>query len=262
MSYVPFSNINPTIAPAYNRDLRGQPWLLDFKHASKLYRSDNYALAPKAGFIYFVKFNPSAEVIERLKGVFATITLREILLSTGLLAKSVQLPKFKISTETINQYNRKTNIQTKINYEPVRLEFHDDNADNTNKLWQIYFDYYNSDARGVFSFGDTKYSDRYIDYGFKNDNRGPFFASIDIYVLHKGNYTKITLVNPLITGWEHDTLDQTDGTKLLKNSMMLSYETVRYESGQITDDSESAAFRSNPYYDNSKQKCAHEQVLR
>lgn len=259
MSYVPFSEINPTIAPAYNSNYSGQPWLLDFEHASKLYRSNNYALAPKAGFIYFVKFNTSvvskAQAAAVLSGKVKSALserLKDTLLSTGLLAKSVQLPKFKISTETINQYNRKTNIQTKINYEPVRLEFHDDNADNTNRLWQTYFDYYNSDALNTFNFKDTKYADRFVDYGFRNNLRDPFFTSIDIYVLHKGEYTKITLVNPLITGWDHDTLDQADGTKLLKNSMMLSYENVQYDRGPITDNTDSAAFRENPHYDTTK----------
>jgi len=257
MSYVPFSNINPVAAKGYVTQTLGTPWLLDFEHASKLYRSNNYALAPKTGFIYFVRFNTSTAANQILSNaVMGASRLvknfdTDILLLTGLLAKSVQLPKFKITTETINQYNRKTNIQTKINYEPVRLEFHDDNADNTNKLWNLYFSYYNSDAKNN-NFGDTKYVNEYFDYGFRNAQQTPFFTSIDIYVLHKGDYTKITLINPLITGWDHDTLDQADGTKLLKNSMMLSYETVNYETGQITTGAESAAFKDLRYYDNTK----------
>jgi len=41
----------------------------------------------------------------------------------GFLAKKVDLPKFKVATQTLNQYNRKTNIQTKLTYDPINIEF-------------------------------------------------------------------------------------------------------------------------------------------
>lgn len=223
----------------------------DYHHAEKLYRTNKYALAPKAGFIYFVNFNISTEINSHL---VHDSPISEVLKLSGLLAKSVQLPKFKVTTETLNQYNRKTNVQTKLNYEPVRLEFHDDYASNTNTLWELYYQYYYADSSyvkpaGTFSteFDDTKFSDTDYLYGYRNVNSVPFFTSIDIYVLHQGKFTCTSLINPLITSWEHDTLDQTDGTKMLKNSMTLAYENVFYTSGEITDGSESASFKNNRY---------------
>ena len=93
-----------------------------YSHATKLYVDDNFARAPKFGFLYFVSFNINAPA---LSGSYWPANGQQ---DVGLLVKKVDQPKFKIATETINQYNRKTNIQTKITYEPVSIEFHDDNS--------------------------------------------------------------------------------------------------------------------------------------
>jgi hypothetical protein len=58
----------------------------------------------------------------------------------------VDLPKFTINNETLNQYNRKRVVQTKINYDPVTLTFHDDGGDNVRKMWYAYYNYYYKDA--------------------------------------------------------------------------------------------------------------------
>lgn len=258
MSYVPFSAINPTAASQYVTNKPGSPWLRDYAHASKLYRSNNYALSPKAGFLYFVDFNVSPKVKELLGGSKDQTNI-EMLALSGLLARSVQLPKFKVATETINQYNRKTNVQTKLTYEPVRLEFHDDNASNTNSLWQNYYKYYYKDSAyapnkvgsGTVdpAFKDTKFGEKDYAYGYQNFKQEPFFTSIDIYVLHQGNFTSMSLINPLITGWDHDTLDQTESTKILKNSMTIVYEDVFYDKGFTLTGDSSAEFIDSRHYD-------------
>lgn len=244
------NTINPASAATYTTNKTGDLWFRDYKHATQLYRVDNYALAPKVGFLYFVKFN----INEAAKSTGWNSTV------AGLLAKNVQLPKFKISTETVNQYNRKTNIQTKLNYEPVKLEFHDDNASNTNGLWQNYFKYYYTDPNyapslrtNAIQLKDTKFDIIDYQYGYQNPKQTPFFSSIDVYVLHqgkhRGDYTKMSLINPLITSWDHDILDQTEGNKMLKNSMTLMYEDVFYENGKIADGDTSASFRDVKHYD-------------
>ncbi len=43
----------------------------------------------------------------------------------------------------------------------------------------------------------------------------------------------MTLVNPIIGSFAHDTLDQTDGTGIMQNTMQIFYETVLYKSGVI-----------------------------
>ena len=41
------------------------------------------------------------------------------------------------------------------------------------------------------------------------------------------------LVNPLITTWNHDTYDYSQGDGVMKNSLTVAYETVKYYSGGI-----------------------------
>ena len=50
-----------------------------------------------------------------------------------------------MSVETLNQYNRKRLAQTKIEYNPVQIEFHDDGGDLVRNMWYNYFKYYYKD---------------------------------------------------------------------------------------------------------------------
>lgn len=112
----------------------------DYQHANRLYVQNTYARAPKVGFLYFVAFNFG-------DGVIRDATWAKLgKIDAGLLVKKIDLPKFKITTETLNQYNRKTVVQTKLNYEPVSIEFHDDNSEITNGLWKNYYKYYYTDS--------------------------------------------------------------------------------------------------------------------
>ena len=222
-----------------------------FNHASRLYVADNYARAPKLGFLYYVYFNINDNVV-RDQG-WAADRQRDV----GLLVKKIDMPKFKITTETINQYNRKTNVQTKLTYEPVNIEFHDDNSDITNGLWKNYYKYYFVDSN--YSSGNraywenSKYGTTDYDYGLGNYQNEPFFDTIEIFVLHQQKFTQMILVNPLITAWDHDKLDQSGGNNILANKMTVAYEDVVYAEGEIE---QSNGTVTNPplfalrYYDN------------
>lgn len=256
MSYVPFSSTNPATASEFvtASPTKGLPWLRDYQHAKRLYLLKN--LAPKAGFLYFIDFN----VNDKVKTLLYNID-PELLKLSGLLAKTVQLPKFKITNDILNQYNRKTNVQTKINYEPVRIEFHDDYSSNTNRLWQNYYRYHYEDSSyapdkvgsgaAVAAFSDTKFGNQDYAYGYRNFKQQPFFTSIDIYVLHQEKFTSISLINPTITAWDHDTLDQTDSLRMLKNTMTLMYEDVFYDEGTIQSGLRSSSFTENGLYDHT-----------
>lgn len=223
--------------------------LRDYQHANRLYVRDSYARAPKFGFLYFVSFNLDTNV---------TLPKKPDVVTAGMLVKRIDLPKFQIATETINQYNRKTVVQTGLKYQPISLEFHDDNSDITNALWTTYFRYYYQDNAYGYTeasasrsnpaaFGDTKYGETDYAYGFKTVKKAPLFKSIDIYVLHQHKYTQFTLVNPIVTEWSHDNLDQNDSTKILANRMSIAYETVLYNKGSISK-SNPANFATQ-YYD-------------
>lgn len=214
-------------------------YMKDYQHANRLYVQNNYARAPKVNFLYFVNFNINPGVI--IDPVWEQKRKNDV----GLLVKKVDLPKFTISTETLNQYNRRTVVQTKLTYGNVAIEFHDDNSDITTDLWKNYYQYYFMDSvygevknkEKFVEYGDTKYSDKSYAYGLDNFQKIPFFDSIDIFLMHKGHgvadFTKITLVNPMIADWTHDSLNQDEANKTMVNKMTVAYETVVYRKGKI-----------------------------
>lgn len=224
--------------------------LKSYAHASGLYLGGNrMAKAPKLGFIYFVSFN-----LNPLLGLDP-----QWVSDLGFLAKKVDLPKFKVATQTLNQYNRKTNIQTKLTYEPISLEFHDDNSEITSMLWRLYYSNYYNDGQynenGEFDrriLGDSKYDESPTKYGYGlSGAQEPFFTSVDIFSLHQGRFSQYSISNPMISSWDHDSLDQSNGTKVLQNKMTLVYDSVAYYQGEIVENNDSAGrFRAN-WYDNN-----------
>lgn len=216
--------------------------LRDYQHASRLYVDDYFRLAPKAGFLYYVVFN-----INRNNNPIVSQFVSKNGPELGLLVKSIDLPKYRIATETINQYNKKTIVQSKIEYQPVGLSFHDDHNNTTIGMWKAYYNYYFVDGKNTSglnipaSFGDTKYKkiganiDESTAYGMNNGQTNPFFRSIEIYQLNRQQFTGFILVNPVITDFSHDKLDQTQ-SKLLENNMTVEYETVLYGTGKIKRD--------------------------
>lgn len=210
------------------------PTLRDYQHASKLYVDGVYSRSPKVGFLYFVnlKLNPIT-FSSNFNDEWNVNDFKDV----GLLAKKVDLPKFSIENETINQYNRKTVVQKSIKYNPISISLHDDNKDISHNLWVNYYKNYYQDGRfnPNKSFQDTKFGTTNYEYGrYDNNLLANFFDSIDIYVLHMHKFTKYTIVNPKITEWTHDSLDQSTGNKVMENKLTIAYESVIYDYGKIT----------------------------
>lgn len=226
----------------------GVPRLLDYKHAARLFVDDYQIRAPKYGFSYYVNFlinqNAVIDSVDR---------------NLGLYVKKIDLPKYALKTETLNQYNRKTTVTTGITYNPVNMEFHDDNAGITNTLWANYYKHTIADSN--YDTGTSEIPKQYRDTKFGTDdyeygmyNRGvlnQFFERIDIYVLHHTlhEFTKISLINPRITEWRHDSLNNTEGTKILTNSMTVSYENVFYTKGSHQGNINQLPGYVNEFYD-------------
>ena len=218
----------------------------DFAHAAALYRRNNYRLAPKNKFLYHVVIDVNTTALATLgRSVSGLLNQREF----NLLASSADLPTYTINTETLNQYNRKKVIQTKLNYNPINIEFHDDNAGITTLLWEAYYRYYYQD--GNYDTNPRAYKTKLYDtdnantyrHGFnrRRSTDAPFFNSITIHQLHpqdvESTFTSFTIVNPLIQEWTHDRVDQTDGAGIMKNSMRIEYEAVIYDRGRTSAES-------------------------
>ena len=119
--------------------------LRDYKHASDTFVNGNYNLLPRNKFLFYVYFNVNLN-IPALANLFSGGKLSQV----GILVKTAQLPSYEIDVQTMNQYNRKRLVQTKINYQPSQIVFNDDNSDLIRNMW---YQYYYSDP--TYQYGNT-----------------------------------------------------------------------------------------------------------
>lgn len=112
----------------------------DFQHAAKLYNSNAHRLAPKTKYLYHVVFNINPEAVK------SSSFGQQHLSTINLLVKAVDLPSFKMTVDSVHQYNRKKQVQTKLEYDPINVTFHDDNLGVTTQLWAMYYGYYYADG--------------------------------------------------------------------------------------------------------------------
>lgn len=223
----------------YDNLLKGEAGdLRDYRHASALYLRNNYRLTGKPKFLYHVVLNINFQALQSLgPGVASRLNKREF----NLLVESADLPTYTVEVSTLNQYNRKKLNQTKINYNPVNIRFHDDMAGLTTLLWESYYRYYYQDpnyANAEFSkeivYGNNIYKGEPLNnysYGLDKSHPVAFFNDITINQLYTDNgvpsYTSFTLVNPIIQDMQHDQVDQGDNT-LAKTSIRFAYESILY----------------------------------
>jgi len=228
--------------PSINNFLKGfqdgLPGMKDYQHASRLYVDNNFKLMPKQKFLFHVVFNTDETLF--VDG-FNSNERYEL----NMLVKACDLPKYNMSMEEKTQYNKKMYTATRIAYEPVNITFHDDHADTVNAFWKKYYEYNIADSVGMNSdltISNTK--DDYYDgidkktttkFGLDTPKirQKPYLKGIEIFVLHKQRFTSMTLVNPVIGSFSHDSLDQADGQGVMNNTMQILYETVIYKAGII-----------------------------
>ena len=258
--------------------------LRDYTHASKTFRTNAYELKPRFKFLFHVQFTLNVEEIQALKNskIFGPTQISTL----SLAVKTVDLPKYNIDVATLNQYNRKRIIQTKINYEPVNITFHDDGGDNIREMWYQYYSYYYKDpaqqyisnapvTNGLIGNIQTKqngfsYNNRDIysqnrignvsDWGFIGENfmdgtssasgKPPFFKDIQIIGFDQHKYARYILINPLITNWNHDTYDYSQGNGTMQHSMTIRYETVKYLNGGLGKPDKNISWPDTAHYDN------------
>ena len=199
--------------------------LKDYTHASNIFRPNGYARSPKMKFLFHVVFNINSAV------KLDSNIKRDI----SFLVQKAELPKYSVETKIMNQYNRKQLNQTKINYQPVSIVFHDDNANEIRELWRTYYNYYYADGRYDSATDVYTRRDRYADrtqnvWGFDPSDSPDFFDSIDIFSFHAGKSFMVKLVNPMIATFNHDTHDYAENS-VMEHTMTLNYTTVKYLEG-------------------------------
>jgi hypothetical protein len=259
----------------------GDETLRDYRHASKTFTSNQYELKPRFKFLFHVSFTINTD-IPYLAAAFKRQnqdTIKEL----SLLVKSVDLPRFRVDTETLNQYNRKRIVQTRINYDPVNLVFHDDGGDNSRRLWYYYYTYYYKDAvypyltpsgpnmgadanrQAGFDYNNRDIYDdiwqikdwgfageTYTDGGSPSSGKPPFFKDIRIYGMDQHKYAEYVLINPVIKSWQHDRYAYADTNSFMEHTMQIEYETVKYYDGAIGNqrpDTNVQGFADPAHYD-------------
>ena len=217
-------------------------YLRDFRHGARIFIPNTHSNAPKVKFMFHVYFEINELAYTPPTGD-----------NFGILVKSVKLPSYKFDTETLNQYNRKRIVQTKIKYDPIEVVFHDDNQSQIAAMWNAYYQYNYADSinpadvLGVAGAG-AKYQARNIynssiagddNYGYRggstNDDgtKVPFFKDITVFGFWQQNFIAYTLINPIITSFAHDTYDYAEGGGVMTNTMSIDYETVTYNTGKM-----------------------------
>lgn len=240
----------------------------DYQHAARLFTDNFMRLSPKVEFLYhvYLDINPAAI---RTPNPFYGFNTAEARIETGMLVKNFNLPGVTINTETKNQYGKKTNIQTALQYNPVNLTFHDDNNGLIGGLWEQYFksqyadsqfiDFlqveptYNSQTTttstidlGVGGFGQgritggtqtttTSTVQTGLKFGFDNYKSVRFFNSIKLYQLSKKRFFEFTLINPMVQQWTPPTMNNSSSNPA-ENQMTVIYEGVKYATGRITQE--------------------------
>jgi hypothetical protein len=269
---------------AFGQGFFSTPGLKDYEHAAKTFETNGYQLSPRLKFLYHVFFNINTGQIPQLQAAYGSGTVETI----GMMVKSIDLPKYKIDTTVMNQYNRKRVIQSKIRYEPSRIELHDDQSDLIRNMWYNYYTYYykdpsqkyqsvpntsgtlgmlqsmsngfNYNANDIYSqtlqsadwgFIGESYSDG-TNTGTNSSGKPPFFRDITIYGFSQKKYASYVLINPIISQWNSDRYDYSEGGGTMKNDVTIEYETVKYYSGAIGSQKPSskvAGFADPAHYD-------------
>jgi hypothetical protein len=273
----------PTFGQEFFKGFTAADSLRDYTHASKTFTTNAYELKPRFKFLFHVSFTLNTAEIPALSELAG---VNEIT-SLSYLVKTVDLPKYTIAAETLNQYNRKRVVQTKINYDPVTVTFHDDGGDNSRNLWYNYYSYYYKDPSQDYLAANSQngsmgasanmqkgfgynsrdiYNDTRVgdvnDWGYVGESyndgtsaasgKPPFFRDIRIYGMDQHKTAEYVLINPIITNWSHDQYNYSEGAGVMQNSMTIAYETVKYYSGavgNIRPDANVQGFADPAHYD-------------
>lgn len=219
--------------------------LRDYHHAAKSFASDaGYIKAPYKGSGFHVNMSFNS-IVERTN----SIQTKDI----SVLVRSTDLPEVRFETETLNQYNRKRIIKKKVEYQPIRINFRDDIAQNVRSMWIAYNQYYSADSnypgKNFFQYDDV-YNDSPFSrrYGLDNKSQVPFINNIDIYSMGDKTYSKQSLVNPLITSAAFTDHDYSDIGRTQELALTIEYETILYSRGG-TDDIPNFGINNNSNYD-------------
>jgi hypothetical protein len=116
-------------------------------------------------------------------------------------------------------------------------------------MWYNYMTHYYLDS--TYRLQDYSVRDRYgprynSQFGYARGNE-KFFSSIQIYTIFDGRFSEYTLVNPIISAFQHGTHTAGEYTPM-EHSATIKFEAVLYNSG-VVDDVNPKTFVNSLHYD-------------
>lgn len=215
----------------FGRELITADNLRDRQHGARLFADNNYELLPKQSYLFHI----FVELVD--PDQFQSDRKLEL----NLLAKAATLPSFMFDTQTLNSYNRKVNIQKRVNYDPISITFHDDSANVVQEFYRKYYQHYFRDGdhqlsqydnQNIYGFRTTDawgYDPLYNIAGRDDEpsRQGNFLRSIRIYSLQGKKASEYILINPMITRWRNAS-HQAGSNEFIDSEMTVSYEAVKY----------------------------------
>lgn len=215
----------------FNRYLTNDPSgpkgvLANYQHATDVFVENFYRLSPKYKFLFhaYIEFDNSIASVSKLSP------------EISLLVKTTGLPSFAYDTVTKNKYNRKKVVYKGINYDPLTLTFHDDNAGIMTAMYSAYNEYYSNDPynRDPSAWNiDNKWTT--FKYGMDVDTPVRFIKRISLYTLSRQQYEGYTLWGPRIKSWKHGEVDYSAGADVIESSMTVDFEGVTYSYGDVSE---------------------------
>jgi len=217
------------------------------QYASKNFKFSNTtefkktALIPRPKFLFFVKFKIDKNALEsNLPGYGSASSYSNVKDGVVFQIKQIDKPKFNIDTETMHQYNKKRVVQSRIDYNPMTINFHDDIGDKVLQFWADYYSYYYGDANRdaltdwKYDVTDSEfYNGTQNGWGYQGNFTGGsanmnFLESIELIQFYGGEYTSMEFVRPLITIFDHDNNDYEEGREGTGIRISFDYEGVIY----------------------------------
>lgn len=209
--------------------------LKDSRTASRVFgmRDSILTKIPRHKFLFYVNFlRPIGQGGPTNYGDWTT--------GISFLVKRVSRPDISFGVSVHNQYNKKRLTQNKIEYKPISVDFYDTYDQRVLQMFKEYLRYYYGDFQGKFltSWNYDVTSSEFlipgdIDFGFVPPNGSPnearFFERIEVYLFGLGDYSKFSLINPLITSFRYGDEDYSDTNSQQMITMDFEYEAIQFD---------------------------------
>jgi len=265
--------------------------LADWRHASRLFIEDKMKYAPKTKFLYHVQFflsEPAKSFIpgldkfqNKIGGLVYQADLPSYSAAVETRNKYNRKKNFQTAIEyqpiSIVFYDDNFGVTTKLLESYYKYYFADSFQELNSGAYGDTHGRKDLDLGGFLGTnpfassapqdaqlqkegqtlqGDTLYSRGGNNYRFGMDNFNsniPFFSKIEISQLARKTYNTFTLVRPILTEWDHDSVDNKDGATAMSNSITVRYESVLYTQGEVEagSDGDPTGFGDPAHYDNT-----------